>query len=375
MAGLHTPTVARLITLWESFAGETGVQGSSSGVTPSSNLVSQGLTSLEAIAFLARVETAFGVRQDLRRFLANATIIAIANSIEEDGRSASFVNGRNTPIVLAATSGDSTSAVPVYCFHPLPGTVTSYVDLADRLGPEYVAWGVQASSLDEETNSRGEEEQPTVELMGRAYAEAILAVHSDPTIDIHLLGYSFGAALAFEAARQLLIMKAPVGVVVLIDAAALDDHEGDESQPRHQIEASALRVLAEHVVGLDLNWDTYAGLSTEQKLDLLVEQGMHHDRLSPDFTRRKLARFVQTRVDNRIAAARYRPVFLDHEVALIRAHSDNLTADETLGWGDVSRRCSVHSLPGDHFSVLNQEVDATARLVRSLLDTVAPRPR
>ena len=101
---------------------------------------------------------------------------------------------------------------PFFLIHPIAGTVFPYYQLAALLGKDQPVYGLQAV----EVNG-----QPAVsiEQMALTYIAAIRTVQ--PQGPYFLGGWSFGAFVAFEMARQLDLVGARVGLVASIDQPAL----------------------------------------------------------------------------------------------------------------------------------------------------------
>jgi thioesterase domain-containing protein len=102
---------------------------------------------------------------------------------------------------------------PLYFLHDIGGDVLIYSAIADCFAPERPVYGVRAP-----TGLEGSAERCTLESLAAGYVKEILA--RQPTGPFHLAGFSSGATLAFETARQLTAAEHRVGLLGLIDASA-----------------------------------------------------------------------------------------------------------------------------------------------------------
>jgi len=340
--------------LWATFVEEAHLPPQMAALSVDDDLLVAGLGSLQAINFLSIVEGHFGARYHLRRFFLMPTLSAVAHGIAE-GDAATEESALPATLVRLGYSEKhqaSPSMPRMYALHPLPGTVSAYAPLANELGTRCELWGVQSPLL--ETPAGGPVK--SVADLALGYCADILAHESarDSADPINLVGYSFGAFLAIEVARYLTRTGHSIGSLVLLDTPAFEGEDEEEPQ-RAAVEENTIRVLAEHVYGLDLDLPSLEGLSTRLKIRAIFAHGRGQGVLPTEVTVDALDRLVNARVSHRLAASRYRPEFLDHAITLVRAadtYSDDV--DHALGWREFSAACDVVMLPGDHFTILEQ---------------------
>ncbi|HYG63315.1 MAG TPA: amino acid adenylation domain-containing protein, partial [Thermoanaerobaculia bacterium] len=103
------------------------------------------------------------------------------------------------------------TGAPLFCVHALGGEVLAYYRLARELGTDRPFYGIQARPL------VGETEAPrlTIEEMAAEYLDAVRSLQ--PAGPYLLSGYSFGAVVAFEMARQLNLAGEEVALLALLD--------------------------------------------------------------------------------------------------------------------------------------------------------------
>ncbi|MGB3514351.1 MAG: AMP-binding protein [Microcoleaceae cyanobacterium] len=99
---------------------------------------------------------------------------------------------------------------PFFCVHPLAGLVFPYYKLAELLGSDQPFYAFQSVGID-----NNEKPLKRIEDMAAHYIKALLVVQ--PEAPYYLGGWSFGAYVAFEMARQLQQMGKKVNKVILLD--------------------------------------------------------------------------------------------------------------------------------------------------------------
>ena len=117
---------------------------------------------------------------------------------------------RATALSLRCSS-ELRRAFPLFCFHPSGGDAVCYLRLARSLGPEQPVYGLQASGLAE-----GEGLAGSIEEMAASYVHEMRRVQ--PHGPYHVLGWSFGGAIAYECAVRLHAMNEEIGLLAFMDA-------------------------------------------------------------------------------------------------------------------------------------------------------------
>jgi amino acid adenylation domain-containing protein len=102
------------------------------------------------------------------------------------------------------------SLPPLYLIHHLYGDVLAYRWLAESIGPERPVFGIQAS-----TKIKNLGREFSMETVAAHYVNEIL--ERQPAGPFHFAGFSSGAVIAFEMARQLAALGHQVGLLCFID--------------------------------------------------------------------------------------------------------------------------------------------------------------
>jgi non-ribosomal peptide synthase protein (TIGR01720 family) len=117
-------------------------------------------------------------------------------------------NGAPNPLIrLTSGPGDKP---PVFCVHPVSGTVVGYYALARRLSAQWDVWGIQNRQVLD-----GNWRDSSIEQMARDYVKALL--EQQPGGTYRLVGWSMGGTMVLEMARLLTRLGKRVEFVGLID--------------------------------------------------------------------------------------------------------------------------------------------------------------
>lgn len=231
---------------------------------------------------------------------------------------------------LVCLGGAKGSRSPFFCVHAIGGTVFSYVELAQSLGPDQPFYALQARGLDSRSEPFADLEE-----MAAEYVRAIRTVQ--PAGPYRLGGWSFGGAVAFEMARQLRAAGARVDLLALLDSWS----------PSLSAAVAPTEAEVRDVVARDL--------------------GAAARSIDPT----QLERILGVYTAHLEALYRYRPEpWLDPSVfvTLFQAEQTDLPAVPANGWDSLLLAdIEVCRVPGDHYSMLSRP------RVQALADRLATR--
>ncbi|MFE9250595.1 amino acid adenylation domain-containing protein [Streptomyces sp. NPDC007088] len=153
--------------------------------------------SLRAVRLATRLQNA-GYAMSVRAVMQYPTIAEAADLLSRAGtasRSLAFELGGGRPDDATGRSTGEAARKNLFCVHPSGGSAHWFAPLAGELVGEYRTYGIQVPGMepDEET-VRG------VPALAARYWEEIRAIQ--PEGPYHLLGWSLGAVIAHEMARQ-----------------------------------------------------------------------------------------------------------------------------------------------------------------------------
>ncbi len=293
--------------------------------------------SLLAVRLMARIEHVFGVKLPLSLLFEAPTLGRLAGAIQSAPE-------RRSALVLLQAGG---AGRPLFLAHPVGGGVFAYVDLAKRLAPERPVYGLQAVA-------EGDGRPATLEDLAAQYLARVREVQAEgPWL---LAGWSDGAVIAYEMARQTESPGGAPSLVALLDPPAppkgcgvdvttlllgFATLAGGYSEQKRE----AVRALLE-------------GLDVEAGLDLLIELAQADGELPADVGRSWMRERFDLHRRTSIAVETYVPRPYGGSVILVRADASLAAgaADLAAGWGSLAR-IDAHLVPGaNHFSLLQPPV-------------------
>ena len=360
-----TSTQLRLATIWSEILGVERV-----GIHE--NFFELGGHSLLATQLIFRLRDAFEVEIPLRMLFECPTIAELSAAIETTRTQSDptvdrpVVNINSTVsscLVPLQPKGDRS---PFFCVHPYVGVVFPYVELARLLGENQPFYGLQSLGL-----NPGETPLTSIEDMASAYIAALRSVQSRGPYRVG--GWSMGASIAFEMARQLARDGETVDRLVLIDVpvppitlarkaiAGIQDIFGQALPQIWPYVGDYLRLY------LQPNKSRMVVLSDRPELPTKIPTlGTRLSSLLA--SSRPLAAVCQA---NAQAIVRYTPKFYDGRIILLRtARSVGHLSDEpALGWQQFSlQTVQVHLVPGRHLTLLRPpNIQKLAKTLQNLL--------
>ncbi len=173
--------------------------------------------SLKAIKLIAAIEKAFGQQVSLKDIFNYSTISSMAALL--DGKRAA------NDSLLVKLNKEKSGLPLLYLVPPLIGSATIYKNLAMQVEGSYNCYGLQFPGFDNE-----EPFCDSVESLAGVLAAQINTHHSSGTV--YLLGYSFGAMVAFEIAKCIEKTNSTVKLFIIDkepNAASLLSRRKDKS--------------------------------------------------------------------------------------------------------------------------------------------------
>lgn len=339
-------TEARLLKIWQKLLNTTQI-----GVED--DFFALGGHSLLVVRMLAQIYETFQVHLPLTSLFEQATIKHLAG----------LINAQDGPVpwsslVKIQPGGHN---APFYCVHGMTGDVFWFRELVEYMNPVQPFWGLQARGLD------GIQTPLTsIEEIATHYIEEIRIFQ--PEGPYYIGGYSFGASVAYEMARQLALQGQVVGLLAIIDhATPQSGYYKVEYTPRfffHFFRNLPYRVrdffrrrpdqllsrvarqwrLTKKMIGGKLRpWNV--GGERIQASDIIDQ--------APE-----LSSHVQQLIEcNFQAIWNYKPQSFSGRLTLLRARGGRLfcTHDPQMGWGKfVTGGIDVRIIPGSHLQLFKK---------------------
>jgi thioesterase domain-containing protein len=225
------------------------------------------------------------------------------------------------------------------------GNVLSLRSLALTLGDEQPVYGFQGVGLD------GKAEPPkSVEATARAYVQAMKT--QQPTGPYHLLGHSYGGAIAFEMAGILLEQGEEVASLVLLDSVAPSVFRPDDEITEI---VKAFRELANDAE-LELDVERLRRSSDRENAEFFV--ALLKERGLLDVNVEQFAALMNVCRVNLTCYTTYQPSRLPRpiDVSLYRATEGRTDEPEDYGWGPLlSQPLRAYDVAeANHYSVIEK---------------------
>jgi thioesterase domain-containing protein/acyl carrier protein len=333
----------QLVQIWERLLGTRPI-----GVTD--NFFELGGHSLIAVRLMGRIQDRFQRELPLATLFQRATIEQLAQVLRDQQGTlpqSSLVEMR------AGTSR------PLFCVHPVGGTVLGYHRLAHLLSPEQSVYGLQARGLyaDEEPHTRIEE-------MAADYIEALRAVQ--PQGPYLLAGHSMGGVIAFEMSQQLQTHGQEVALLALMDSWA----------PVYIPEHDDVMLLVQFAQELNLpvTTDDLSHRHPDEQLTYMVEQAQLAHALPPGVGIEQARRLLHLYKNNVRAIRSYVPQLNQCRITLFRS-SEQLTGtslDPASGWRSLTaQELEIHDVPGNHVTMnIEPHVKTLAERLQNCIDQI-----
>jgi len=342
-----------IASIWEEVLGVADVMADH-------NFFDLGGHSLLATQVVARIRQRMGTDLALLTLFESPDLAALAAAVDAlaAGELDQSRQRELMPIVLLRP-GHLHPAL--FCVHPSGGTAFCYRALAAHLGDGQRFVGLQAGGLEAEGEALDHIEQ-----MADRYVRAVRAVQ--PEGPYVLAGYSMGAFVAWEMARQLLAHGAEVARLMLIAPSSprrRSDRYRSELRRSWNELATFVSDLREGAFDDQSDDELTEALGKLCNPDLVLEGGVTDREL--------LARRLDVGLRNNRAVVRYR----------VRPHRAPVTLilpDQDAGPGSLARDWRRYTqgpfesavVPGHHWSLVTEEADVAtlAEVVRDRLARV-----
>ncbi|KAG0201958.1 hypothetical protein BGX28_005343 [Mortierella sp. GBA30] len=163
--------------------------------------------SLLAVRMISRIRTMLGFDMSLRTLFESSTIAELAPKLLVTG-----VTQEGSYDVLLPIKPQGTRP-PLFCIHPGSGLSWCYTGLSTRLGSDQPLYGLQARGFIDNGEMASTFEEMVLDYIGQVQS-------IQPHGPYHLLGYSFGGAVAHTMASYLEKRGESVAFVALMDSYA-----------------------------------------------------------------------------------------------------------------------------------------------------------
>ncbi|NES19590.1 MAG: acyltransferase domain-containing protein [Symploca sp. SIO3E6] len=342
-----TETEKTLVKLWEQVLGIDNV-----GIED--RFLELGGDSLIALRLLANIQKQFKTSAAEVMF-QNPTIAEVAQSLDSTAKpipaslNQPHPQDCQLPLVAIQPQGDH---LPFFCTHPVGGSILCYQGLAKGLGLEQPFYGLQDSKPDNQANTLD-----GVPAMATRYIQALRS--QLPQTAYQLGGWSLGGIIAFEMSRQLIALGETVKCTIMIDSylPAGTNTTRSIADEVSLFVRSLVYSFGNPTDSCDQNFETLnQGLEDLEAHDQL-SQALHlaHSQklLPPEINVDQIYPLFQRFQVNRQAELNYcaKP-YSNHVILLNAEQSFTDVSDSREGWAKLAQGATIHTLAGDHFSIL-----------------------
>lgn len=308
------------------------------------NFFDIGGDSLLAVQLTARLRDALGVDLSPHTLLESPTIAGLAEVVGQAKASSSTKAQKPVATLprclVRIKEGDPNQ--PLFLVHPAGGHVYNYLALALATNTVHEIYGVQAEFQDPGTTPL-----LTIEAMGKYYT-AQIRKHR-PRGPYLLGGASFGGALAYEIAQNLLQDGQEIGGLFLIDTA------NPERLPKEDLQDSeVLAYLLKVAVNITDGLDDLKQLLPDEQIHYFLERAKKANKLFPSVSLAEAQQILRHSRINLAALAAYRPRPIACPITLFQAleHGEGDLVGDDQFWLQLSRPGStVHYIPGNHITM------------------------
>jgi acetoacetyl-CoA synthetase len=327
-------------------------------VAPDDNFFDLGGDSLLAVNMFLEIERATGRHFEITTIYDAPTVAELAMLLET-GHATAF-----SPFVKLK-DGNGT---PFFIVHGVGGTVIELTALGKQIATGNPVYAIQAKGID-----GSQTPLETVEGMADYYADEIRK--AQPQGPYLIGGYSFGGVVALEVARRL----GPQNVAKLV---MLDSFAHPQTWPLKSRTTTRLRKLAvqmKHRIKQPPR-ETVAYVSDklrklvtrrtpeEKTTERVVQMNNWLGVVNPDLP----LPLRQTRIAGDAALLAFRPSYYSGKITFLRAGTTGpvFPSDARNIWRRLVKEMELHTLKGDHRSIIGDHVTTTAAKVS---DCLAPK--
>ena len=377
----ETPTQKKLAGIWQSVLGQEVTRSED-------NFFELRGDSLLAISVISKIRQQFGVALEASILFTSPTLRELALEIDqklppsdpsERNQIPTTVETEhiyqsglsNTPLpkgIVPLNHGGSRK--PIFLAPPIMGTLFPYVQFAQLLGKDQPVFGLAPRVDDQGTPLwRSMEEQAAF------YVKDIL--ETQPEGPYQLAGWSFGATVAFEVARQLESAGHSVSFFAAIDYPAQGTPQSSMLDFMRFFGASTIKNLSSYLKDYMYLRQKTPENKKSSWIGNIVENAVISKIISPEAQevfrdQPDLSELMKVYRGNASALAKYKPnrSYLG-KIDLFRTEDHNMKRhNHSLEWETMTHgRVRVHKIGGTHMTVLRSPyVEKLADLIKKNLN-------
>jgi len=307
--------------------------------------------SLLAIQLFAAIEKEFQIYLPLATLFERGSVMKLAELIRTSGG----IQQSTCLVPVRPGSGKK----QLFLVHPAGGNVLCYYELSKELGKEYSVYGLQAAGL------QGKPVNNVID-MARYYLEEVSL--PECIDDLILGGWSMGALIAFEMARQVREKSGESPRLMIIDQLAPIEDSGTavkqdiDPVDRMLVFAGKVAHLVDRPLGISA--ESLNGKSPEAQSEIFLKAFKSVNLVPDDMKITDFHGYLEMMIHHNEITSACRPGTFDGKTLLIRAEESLPPFDgqgevplraSDLDWGRwIKKNLEITNIPGNHVSIIAQ---------------------
>lgn len=318
----------QLVQLWEEVLERSPV-----GVTD--DFFDMGGHSLLGVRMMSKLREQTGHDFEVSVLFQAPTIEEFAEVIQGGG------TGSRILVPLRPTG----THAPLFCPHPIGGTVFTYVPMVRHLEADRPVYGLQSPGLSDAAAS-----DVSVEAIAARYVDEIREVQ--PEGPYHIAGWCFGGLIGYEMAQQLKAQGEEIAYLAMLDSAFPSEDEEEEAFDDATLLSWFARDLAVPVgKELDLPDDELRAMDQPKMLPYVLREAKAIEVLPESTEVDEIQRYFHVYLANGIALQNYRPVGYEGDAVYVRAL--DAERDYSDRWRNAGTPpITIRDAPGTHNTMM-----------------------
>ncbi|MFI8415591.1 non-ribosomal peptide synthetase [Serratia sp. NPDC078593] len=320
-----------------------------------------GGNSITALKLVIEINQQFGTALSLGQLFENSSVRQLAAFLEQV-----------TPCALSPlvtlNSGREESKPTLLMIHPAGGNILCYDALARELGDDYPVYGLQIANFSEDADYHHD-----IQALAACYLQQSQAIVQRQ--NLVLGGWSLGATIAFEMARQLQQTSGQLATVLILDQPAPQVQIDYAAQMDEYQRLAYFARKVERFTGasFEIASTTLATLSEAQRTALFLQEFKRANLVPNNISQVHFQHFLTILQAHISATDRYQGAEYGGHIVVAEAEEvmpDRIRHDTPgLGWARLAKgELTVIRAPGNHISMMKQsQICHTASLLRKVL--------
>ncbi|MBL4604128.1 MAG: amino acid adenylation domain-containing protein [Flavobacteriaceae bacterium] len=321
-----------------------------------------GGNSLAAIEIFEKINRRFSTNLGINVLFHSKSIAQLANEVNKAGAQ------RETSSVVPIRKG--TGSINLYFVHPAGGDIMSYYELALEFPEEYNVFGLQSVFDNDDLT--------TIEEVAKSYLAEI--EKTNPEEDLVFGGWSMGAVIAFEMAKQQHSKnEQQIPVLILDQKAPARENQHFEGATGTLERLAVFGGKIDHIAGKKtlLTKENLEPLSESERTGLFLQEFKKYNLVPEGVKVNEFQVFLDRMILHHDMALFYRTETYKGPVLLIKAEDSTFVTDEfendvCYGWSNYTENdFEIVHVPGNHITIIkNPYAKEVSTVIHTYLNKV-----